>query len=249
MTSSAEHNYRCAADNMPGVSGRSARSSSGRQAGPREPSAPDLPAELAAASLPEHDLDDGGIYELLAFAGLDLHEREAAGIEIEACRFSDVNLSQARLRRGLVRDVAFERCDLANLRALDSAFTRVALSSCRMTGLSMIDVTMRDVTFIACRVDLSSFRDSKLNDVVFTDCRMEQADFTEADLRGARFTGCDLTGAQFTGAQMGGARLSRCELTGIGGVTSMRGAIVTSADAVALAFILANALGITIEDD
>ena len=84
---------------------------------------------------------------------------------------------------------------------------------------------------------------------MFTDCRMEQADFTEADLRGARFTGCDLTGAQFTGAQMTGARLTRCELADIGGVTSMRGSIVTSADAVALAFILAGALGITIEDD
>ena len=64
-----------------------------------------------------------------------------------------------------------------------------------------------------------------------------------------RFTGCDLTGAQFTGAQMAGARLTRCELTGIGGVTSMRGSVVTSADAVALAFILASALGITIDDE
>ena len=68
-------------------------------------------------------------------------------------------------------------------------------------------------------------------------------------LRGARFEGCDLTGAQFSGARMTGTRLARCELTGISGVTSMRGAIVTSADAVALAFILAGALGITIEDD
>jgi uncharacterized protein YjbI with pentapeptide repeats len=118
-----------------------------------------------------------------------------------------------------------------------------------MTGLSLIDDDLRDMTFSGCRIDLSSFRSTKFDDVVFTDCRMEQADFTEADLRGVRFEGCDLTGAQFTGAQMTGARLSRCDLTGIGGVTSMRGAIVTSSDAVALAFILAGALGITIEDD
>ena len=48
---------------------------------------------------------------------------------------------------------------------------------------------------------------------------------------------------------MSGTRFSGCELTGIGGVTSMRGAIISSADAVALADILASALGIKIEDD
>jgi uncharacterized protein YjbI with pentapeptide repeats len=237
------------ADSMSRVAGRSDRRSKVGKGGPREPSPPDLPAELSPAMLPEHDLDDGGIYELLAFADLDISDRVAAGAEIEACTFSNVNLSQVSLRRGLIRDVAFERCDLANLRALDSSFTRVALSACRMTGLSLIEDHLRDVTFAGCRIDLSSFRSSKLDDIVFTDCRMEQADFTEADLRGGRFEGCDLTGAQFTGAQMNGARLSRCELTGIGGVTSMRGAIVTSSDAVALAFILAGALGITIDDD
>ena len=199
--------------------------------------------------MPEHDLDDGGIYELLAFTDLDISDREAAGAEIEACTFSTVKLSQVKLRRGLIRDVVFERCDLASLFALDSSFTRVALSACRMTGLSLIDDHVRDVTFAGCRVDLSSFRSSKFNEVVFTDCRMEQADFTEADLRGARFEGCDLTGAQFTSAQMTGTRLSRCELSGISGVSSMRGAVVTSSDAVALAFILAGALGIAIEDD
>ncbi len=216
---------------------------------PREPAAPDLPADLTPGTLDVHDLVDGGGYESLAFTDLDLSDREVTGVEIEACRYGNVNLSQARLRRSLIRDVVFDRCDLANLRALDCTLTRVAVSASRMTGLSFIDNHLRDVTFDGCRIDLSSFRASKFDDVVFTGCRMEQADFADADLRGARFEGCDLTGAQFSAARMTGARLSRCELTEINGVTSMRGAIVTSADAVALAFILAGALGITIEDD
>jgi len=213
-----------------------------------EPTAPDLPAELPAADLAEHDLEDGGVYELLAFGDLDLSGREAAGAEIEACRYANVNLSKVKLRRGLVRDVTFERCDLANLRALDSSFTRVAISSSRMTGLSLLDNHLRDVTFSGCRIDLSSFRASTFDDVLFTDCRMEQADFADADLRSARFVGCTLTGAQFSGARMTATRFARCELTGISGVTSMRGAIITSTDAVALAFVLAGALGITIDD-
>jgi uncharacterized protein YjbI with pentapeptide repeats len=215
----------------------------------RRPAPPDLPAGLAPAALPGHDLTDGGVYELLAYTRLDLSCREVAGVEIEECRYCEVHLGQARLRRGLVRDVAFDRCDLANLRALDCSFTRVALSGCRMTGVSLLDDDLRDITFSGCRMDLSSFRASKFHDVVFTDCRLEHADFASADLRGARFEGCTLTSAQFSGARMAGTRFERCELTGVSGVTSMRGAVITSTDAVALAFILAAALGISIEDD
>lgn len=231
------------------MAGRSDRRENSRKEAIREPSAPDLPADLAPGALPDHDLEDGGVYELLAFSEVDLSGRKAVGAEIEACRFAGVNLGQLTLRRALVRDVAFDRCDLATVRALDSSFTRVAISACRMTGASMLDDHLRDITFSGCRIDLSSFRASRFEDVVFTDCRMEQADFADADLRGARFEGCDLTGVQFSGARMSGTRFSRCELTGVSGVTSMRGAIITSTDAVALADILANALGIKIEDD
>jgi len=78
---------------------------------------------------------------------------------------------------------------------------------------------------------------------------MEQADFGDADLRGARFEACNLSGAQFSGARMTGTRFAGCDLTEIAGVTSMRGAFITSTDVVALAFILAAALGITVEDE
>lgn len=232
------------------MAGRPDRSGKGGgKKAPRQPSEPDLPAELTPGTLGDNDLENGGVYESLAFTDLDLSGREAAGAEIEACRYSNVSLSQSRLRRGLIRDVSFDRCDLANLRALDCSFTRVAITASRMTGLSWLDDDLRDVTIDGCRIDLSSFRASKFDDVLFTGCRMEQADFADADLRGARFEGCDLTGAQFSGARMTGTRFAGCELTGISGVTSMRGAIITSAGAVAVAFILANALGITIEDD
>jgi len=118
-----------------------------------------------------------------------------------------------------------------------------------MTGLSWLDGGLRDVMFADCRMDLASFRSSRFSDVVFSGCRLSQAEFGEADLSGARFEDCDLTGAQFSGARMTGTRLVGCDLTGIDGVTSLRGAIITSGDARALAATLAAALGITIRDE
>jgi uncharacterized protein YjbI with pentapeptide repeats len=117
-----------------------------------------------------------------------------------------------------------------------------------MTGMVWADGGMRDVTLDGCRMEMSAFRFAKFKGVVFSDCKLMQADFQGADLRGARFERCDLTGAQFSKAQMDGARLSDCSVDGIGGVESLRGVIVTSGDALKLAYTLAGALGIIIEE-
>jgi uncharacterized protein YjbI with pentapeptide repeats len=231
------------------VAGRSDRPANRRRAQVREPATPDLPAELTAAALPADDLTDGGVYLTLDFRDLDLSGRDAVGAEVDQCRYRNVNLSQSTLRRALIRDAVFDRCDLANLRARECSISRTVLAGSRMTGLSWLAGGLRDVTFTDCRMDLTSFRQSTFKDVVFAGCRLAQADFGDADLSGARFERCDLAGAQFSGARMTGTRLSGCDLTEISGVTSLRGAIIGSADAVPLAFMLAKALGITIIDD
>jgi uncharacterized protein YjbI with pentapeptide repeats len=215
----------------------------------RQPAEPDLPADLSPAALPGDDLEDGSVLLGLEFADIDWSGREAAGAEIDQCRLDAVSLSRARLRRALIRDAVLDRCDLANLQARDSSMTRVAVRGCRMTGWSFLAGGLRDVLFADCRADLASFAASTFSDVAFHGCKLEQADFGDADLRGARFTQCDLTGAQFSGARMAGARFARCDLSGINGVTSLRGAVITGGDAIALAYTLASALGIVIEDD
>lgn len=231
------------------MGGEGAGKRSGKKGGPRQPMAPSIPGSRPAAALPGDDLKDGGVYLTLAFTGADLSGRAAAGAEFEECLLSDVNLSQSKLRRAMIRDTIFDRCDLANLRATDCQLGRARISGCRLTGLSWLDGGIRDTEFSNCRIDLASFRATKFIDVVFSGCRMEQADFGDCDLRGARFSDCDLTGAQFNGAQMTGTRFSDCGLDGIGGVTSLRGAIIRSRDLFTLTFTLAAALGITIEDD
>jgi uncharacterized protein YjbI with pentapeptide repeats len=117
-----------------------------------------------------------------------------------------------------------------------------------MTGWSWVEGSIREATFEGCRMDMASFRFSTLKGVVLANCKLTQADFQEADLRGTRFEHCDLSGAQFSKAQMEGTRFSDCTLAGINGVTSLRGSIIKSRDALALTYSLASALGIKIED-
>jgi uncharacterized protein YjbI with pentapeptide repeats len=72
--------------------------------------------------------------------------------------------------------------------------------------------------------------------------------FHAADLRGARFERCDLSGTQFSKAQMEGTQLSDCALESVGGAESKQGVTVASRDALALAYTLASAFGIRIDD-
>jgi len=214
----------------------------------REPAAPDIPDELTETSLPEADLDDGVVQAGLAVRDVDLSGRAAAGAELEQCRYTAVNFGGVRLRRATIRDVEFDRCDLANLLARDSSLIRVAVRASRMTGAALLAGVVRDVTFRDCRMDMASFSGCRFASVTFANCRLDQANFGDADLSGVEFNHCDLSGAQLSGATLAGAKFTGCELTGISGVTSMRGAVITSSEALTLARILAEAMGITIED-
>lgn len=230
------------------MAGRTYRTASGRRAKVREPAAPDIPDDLTKTSLPDVDLNNGVLHAGLAVSDVDLSGREAAGAELDQCRYTTVNFSGVQMRRTMIRDVEFSRCDLANLLARDSSLIRVAVYASRMTGAALLASTVRDVAFRDCRIDLASFSGSRFANVIFTNCRLDQANFGDADLSGVQFDHCDLSGAQWSGATMTGAKFTDCDLTGISGVTSLRGAIITSSDALTLARIFAEALGITIED-
>jgi uncharacterized protein YjbI with pentapeptide repeats len=234
------------------MSGRPERTRAGtgsaRRLRPREPSLPDLPAELTAASLPAAELHDGAVHAGLFVAGADLSGREAAGAELDKCRYRDVSFAQGRLSRVRVTDVEFDRCDLANLRARDSSVRRSMVTATRMTGLSWITGVIRDVIFDSCRIDLGYFSATRFFTVVFRDCRLDQANFGDTELSDVQFDRCDLTGAQFSGARLADTRFSGCELSRLSGVTSLRGATITASDAMSLTGIFAEALGIRIED-
>lgn len=214
----------------------------------RQPVAPRLPVSLRPTKLPDDDFTDDGVCVTQAYEDIELLARDVASIEIDQCTFKRVNLGRTKLDRAIISDSVFQTCDLANLHARECSLVRIAISGSRMLGLSWTEGSVRETTFEDCRMDMASYRFSTFKGVVFADCKLVQADFQSADLRGARFERCDLTGAQFSNAQMTGTRLTDCDLSGINGVLSLKGAIVSSRDALSLSYTLASALGITIED-
>ncbi|WP_344867159.1 pentapeptide repeat-containing protein, partial [Planomonospora alba] len=207
------------------------RASSAQPPKAKEPLAPELPASLSPAVLPEHGLEDDGVYRFLEFTGTDLAARRVDAVDFEGCRFTEARLSGMEMRRAGFSNVEMELCDLSNLAAATSTMRRTRVTASRLTGMSWPECVFRDAVFDACRADLAGFRFSTFKNVVFRDCTLVEADFQNADLRGTRFERCELTGAQFSNARMGGARFTDCTLLRINGVTGLRGATITSRDA------------------
>jgi uncharacterized protein YjbI with pentapeptide repeats len=231
------------------MAGRTSQARGAKRARFTEPAAPDLPDTLAAGTLPEAELSDGGLHAGLAVDDVDFSGRQVAGFEIDQCRYQGVSLSEVRLQRAEIKDAEFSGCDLANLRARESSMRRSAIRSTRMTGFTWITGRISDVVFDGARIDLAYFSSTRFSRVLFTSCRLEQANFGDTELTDVRFTDCDLTGAQFSGANLAQVSFTGCDLTGLAGVASLRGATITAADALTLAPVFAQALGITLSED
>lgn len=208
----------------------------------RTPDTPRLPASYKPFSL-EEGFD--GAYQMQidsAYEGADLDHSE-----LEQCVFSKANLAGATGTMLTLVDCEVRQSDLANAVFERSGLRRVRISDSRLTGLSFLDGVARDVLVQDSKVDTSNWRATTFTSAQFLRCDLSGADFAMADLRGAQFIDCTLTGAQFSNAKASGARFSGCTLDGVGGLASLAGATIHADDLHALTYLLADALGITIE--
>lgn len=206
----------------------------------RTPDAPRLPPSFKA-----FDGEFDGAYQMQidgAYEGADLGHAE-----LEQCVFTKANLAGATAAMLTLVDCEVRQSDLANAVVERSGLRRVRITDSRLTGLSFLDGVARDVLVQDSKVDTSNWRATTFTNVHFVRCDLSRADFAMADLGGAQFIDCTLAGAQFSNAKASGTRFSGCELDGIGGVAALAGATIRADDIHALTYLLADALGITIE--
>lgn len=211
-----------------------------------EPESPRLPAKLKSLE-PEPGDVDGASWFQREIDTADLSGARADEAEIEQCRLVRVTLAGAHLRHLTVVDTEIDHGDWANATLDESGLRRVPVKGSRMTGLSCIGSVVRDAEFRECKLDLSNWRASVLHTVHFVQCDLAGADFSGAELRGVRFSDCNLNGAQFSQVKVQAARFEECDLSGVGGVASLAGAHIRTADLFSLTGLFAQELGITVE--
>jgi len=189
-------------------------------------------------------------YDTVLFEGLAFDGAEAGDCLFTECAFAAATFTGGSYRRSRFGDVWLHGVrvvgtDLAETRWLDTAVISAAFA-----GVEAFSTQWRRVVFEGCKLDSVNFRASEFTDVAFEDCVLRDVDWTGSKLTGVRFPGSALQRVRFGKTTMdradfrGATRLDFAD-----GYESLRGAVIDSGQVVAMAPMLAAALGVTVEDD
>src|SRR5215469_9122173 len=148
----------------------------------------------------------------------------------ELLAFADVDWSGRDANGAEIDTCTFESVDLSRSRLRRALIRDVRFERCDLANLRVHDSSLTRVAIAASRMTGQSWLDDHLREVSIDGCRMDLSSFRASTFDNVVFSDCRLGQADFVD-------------------TDLRGAFITSTDAVALAAILAGALGITIEDD
>lgn len=191
------------------------------------------------------DLDAGVLLDGVRVSGADLPPVHLAGAELTEVELStltadDLDLTGARLREVLLRAVRFSA-----LRAARGDWQDVEVSG-RFGVLDAHEARWRSIILDGCKVDFLSLRGVEVDDLLVTGCQIG-----ELDLTGAKVSRLRLDATRVGALEAHDLRSEHLDLRGgdlerVGGLTSLRGALITPEQVAWWAPALAEALGLRV---
>jgi uncharacterized protein YjbI with pentapeptide repeats len=192
-------------------------------------------------------LEPGEVYEQVVFDDTAFNSSAAGNCHFLECTFDHGSFGEKRMRKcrftdSRLREVRFVTTDLAETAWLDTELT-----GCALSGVQAFSAQLRRITFRDCKLDSVNFREGTFTEVTFENCLLRDVDFGGAKLTSVRFPGCKL-GADFTKATCAKVDLRGAALAITAGYDALRGTTIDTVQLVSLAPLLAQQLGIAVED-
>jgi uncharacterized protein YjbI with pentapeptide repeats len=210
------------------------------------------PRELAdlryAAALTPGRLDGTAEYDTVHFGPPDLDGLDASGARFLECAFTRVSVQGGRFCRSRFSNVWLEGVRLVLSDFAETQWSDVTFAGGTMAGVQAFGSRLDRVVFAGCKLDSVNFRDAELTGVTFSDCLLREVDFGGAVLTRTAFTACRLAGVDFSRARLDRVDLRSSELGLIVGPDPLRGAIISTGQLTAIAPVLAESLGIVVDD-
>jgi uncharacterized protein YjbI with pentapeptide repeats len=176
-----------------------------------------------------------------------LDEPNGASARFIECAFTGVTMTGGELRRARLSDVWVQDSQFIATGLAETSWLDVTLAGTQIAGSEAFGSQLRRVTFRGCKIDSVNFREAELTDVAFEGCLLRSADFGSARLTRVSFADCRLDQADLSKVTLDQVDLRGAELGLIITPESLRGAIVTTAQLYALAPVIAETLGITVD--
>ncbi|GAA3061301.1 pentapeptide repeat-containing protein [Streptomyces glomeratus] len=195
------------------------------------------------------ELTPDGDYDGLEFRDVDLAGQEGGGARfldcaLTGCALDETELHHARVVDSVLTGIRGVGTDLAEANLRD-----VELMDARLGGVQLHGAVLERVLVRGGKIDYPNLRKARLTDVVFEGCVLVEPDFGGARLERVEFVDCVLKGADLTGATLADVDLRRAaELDITRGVDRLSGAVISHAQLLDLAPVLAAELGIRVAE-
>jgi uncharacterized protein YjbI with pentapeptide repeats len=211
---------------------------------------PDLEDMPYATALTRSDEElDGSDFDTVLFEQAEFDGPHAPNTRFLECAFRRVSISDGKLQRSTLRDVWARDLRLTGTTLAESHWREVIMLGSVLAGVQVFGAELRNVVFSGCKLDSVNFRASRLTSVIFDNCVLRDVDFAGATLTRCSFPGSQLVRADLSKVTMDKTDLRTAELGLIIDVTSLSGAIISSGQLALVAPVLAQTLGIEINDE
>lgn len=208
-----------------------------------------LPFASALTPPPAGPLVAEGSYDTVHFDHLDFDRPSASGSRFLECAFTQVSFDGGQLRRGQFSQVWLRDFRIVGTSLVETGWLDATMIAGVAAGVEAFGARLRRVEFHDCKLDSVNFREAVLTEVVFDHCVLRDVDFGGAKLTRTSFPGSKLAETSFRQVTLDQVDLRGAEL----GITvdpgSLRGAVVSSGQLATMAPLLAQAIGITIDDN
>ncbi|MFJ8633852.1 pentapeptide repeat-containing protein [Streptomyces sp. NPDC093568] len=196
---------------------------------------------------------DGGLEPDGDYDGLEFREEDLTGQNGRGARFMDCALKGCVLDETGFHHARILDCVLTAPRGVgtdlaESTLRDVEVIDARLGGVQLHGAVLERVVFRGGKIDYLNMRKARLRDVVFEGCVLVEPDFGGARLERVEFTDCAVKGVDLTGATLADVDLrGAAELEIARGVDRLAGAVVSTAQLLDLAPVLAAQWGIRVE--
>ncbi|GGY27426.1 hypothetical protein GCM10010384_38160 [Streptomyces djakartensis] len=194
-------------------------------------------------------LEPDGDYDGLEFRDADLGGQDGSGARFMDCSLVGCALDETRLHHARVLDSALTGVRGLGTDLAEATLRDVELTDARLGGPQLHGAVLERVLIRGGKIDFLNLRTARLRDVVFEGCVLVEPDFGGARLERVEFVDCVLKGADFHAATLTDVDLrGAASLEISAGLDRLSGAVISTAQLLDLAPVLAVEWGIRVED-
>ncbi|MEG3627467.1 pentapeptide repeat-containing protein [Streptomyces poriticola] len=193
------------------------------------------------------DLEPDGDYDGLRIEEVDLAGQDGAGSRFLDCALTGCVLDETVLRRARLLDSVLTGVRGVGTDLAEATLREVELADARLGGAQLHGAALERVLVRGGKWDFANLRRARLKDVVFEGCVLVEPDFGGARLERVQFVDCAVRGADFTAAAFVDVDLRGAVPLEIArGVDRLAGAVISPAQLLDLAPVLAAELGVRV---